>query len=50
MLQAFEAGRAEPFHYQANPYGKVIEVTVAPITKDGAFLGCVQSTVLKEEA
>ena len=43
MLKEFAAGRTEPFHYQANPYGNVIYVTVAPIIKNGTFLGCVQT-------
>ena len=49
MLQAFQNGRAEPFRYQATPYGKTILVTLAPMFKDGQCLGCVQSVVLKEE-
>jgi DUF438 domain-containing protein len=48
MLQAFENGRTEPFHYEANPYGKDILVALSPLLKDGRFLGCVQSVVMKE--
>lgn len=49
MIQAFREGRKEPFRYEAKPYGTPIFVTVAPILKDGKFLGCVQTVVLKEE-
>jgi DUF438 domain-containing protein len=49
MLQAFKHGREEPFRYEAKPYGTPIFVSVAPILKDGHFLGCVQTVVLKEE-
>ncbi len=49
MLQEFSAGRTEPFHYEAKPYGKVILVTLTPIIKDGQFVGCVQSVRLKDE-
>ena len=49
MLQDFEEGRTEPFHYEAKPYGKIILVTLSPIIKDGQFVGCVQSVQLKEE-
>jgi DUF438 domain-containing protein len=50
MLQEFEKGRTEPFHYGARPYGKAIVVTLSPILKDGEFVGCVQSVMLKEDA
>jgi len=49
MLREFSAGRTEPFHYEAKPYGKVILVTLTPIIKDGQFVGCVQSVRLKKE-
>ena len=49
MLQEFEKGRTEPFHYRARPYGKDIVVTLSPILKDGEFVGCVQSVMLKED-
>ena len=47
MLKEFAAGRKDPFHYQAKPYGKIIFVTLAPIIKKGKFLGCVQTVRLK---
>ena len=43
MLKEFEEGRKEYFHYQAKPYGKIIFVTLAPIIKNGEFVGCVQT-------
>lgn len=49
MLREFREGRTEPFHYEARPYGQTIEVTLSPILKDGAFIGCVQSVRLKEK-
>lgn len=49
MLKEFEKGRTAPFHYGARPYGKAIIVTLAPILKDGEFVGCVQSVMLKED-
>ncbi|MFC1580492.1 PAS domain-containing protein [Thermodesulfobacteriota bacterium] len=49
MIQAFKEGREEPFRYEAKPYGTPIFVSVAPILKEGKFLGCVQTVVLKEE-
>ena len=49
MLQDFEEGRTEPFHYEAKPYGEIVIVTLSPIIKDGQFVGCVQSVQLKEE-
>ena len=47
MLQEFSAGRTEPFHYEAKPYGELILVTLTPIIKDGQFVGCVQYVRLK---
>ena len=47
MLKEFEAGRKEPFHYEAKPYGKIIFVTLSPIIKNGEFVGCVQTVRLK---
>jgi sensor histidine kinase regulating citrate/malate metabolism len=49
MLQEFEEGRTAPFHYGARPYGKDIVVIFSPILKDGVFVGCVQSVMLKED-
>ena len=49
MLRDFRTGRTELFHYEARPYGKVISVTLAPLIKEGEFLGCVQTVRLKEE-
>ena len=49
MLQDFQKGRTEPFHYEAKPYGKTILVTVSPILEDGKFVGCTQSVQLKED-
>ena len=49
MLQDFQKGRTESFHYEAKPYGKTILVTVSPILKDGKFIGCTQSAQLKED-
>jgi PAS domain-containing protein len=49
MLQEFEKGRAEPFRYEARPYGEAIHVTLSPIVRDGEFVGCVQSVLLEEE-
>ena len=49
MLEAFEQGRTEPFHYEATPYGNTIIVTLSPIIKDGRFIGCIQSVQLKDE-
>ncbi len=49
MLLKFSEGRTEPFHYEARPYGKVIAVTLAPLRKDGQFIGCVHAVRLKEE-
>lgn len=47
MLKSFKDGRLEPFHYEAKPYGKEIIVTLAPIRKNDAFIGCVQTVRLK---
>jgi len=47
MLKEFEEGRKDHFHYEAKPYGKIIFVTLAPIIKNGEFLGCVQTVKLK---
>ena len=49
MLQDFQKGRMEPFHYQAKPYGKTILVTLSPISENGKFIGCIQSVLLKED-
>lgn len=48
MLKNFENGRTKPFLYEARPYGKVIFVTLAPLIKDGALVGCVQTIRTKE--
>ena len=47
MLEEFEEGRKEPFHYEAKPYGKPIAVTISPILKNGEFIGCVQTVRVK---
>lgn len=49
MIQDFQDGRVEPFHYEAKPYGKTILVTLSPIIKNGKFIGCVQAVQLKED-
>jgi DUF438 domain-containing protein len=49
MLQDFQKGRTEPFHYEAKPYGKTILVTLSPILKSGKFIGCTQSVQPKED-
>jgi sensor histidine kinase regulating citrate/malate metabolism len=49
MLQEFAAGRTAPFHYLAKPYGAPIMVTLTPIIKDRRFVGCVQTSRLKED-
>jgi DUF438 domain-containing protein len=49
MLQAFRKGRTRPFHYQAQPYGNIILVTLSPILKNGRFIGCTQSVQLKKD-
>ena len=43
MFKEFEAGRRDPFHYEAKPYGEIIFVTLSPIIKNGEFVGCVQT-------
>ena len=48
MLQEFDKGRTEPFRYEAKPYGEVLFVTLSPIRKDGEFVGCVQSVLLRK--
>lgn len=48
MLQEFERGRKDPFHYEAKPYGKSILVILSPILKNGKFIGCVQTVKLKD--
>jgi len=49
MLQDFQKGRTEPFHYQAKPYGKIILVTLSPVLENGIFIACVQAVRLKED-
>ena len=49
MLQAFQKGRTDPFHYEAKSYGKSILVTLSPILENGKFIGCVQSVQLKKD-
>lgn len=48
MLQDFQKGRTEPFHYQAKPYGEIILVTLSPILENGKFIGCAQSVQLEK--
>jgi sensor histidine kinase regulating citrate/malate metabolism len=48
MLQEFGKGRMDPFRYEAKPYGEVLFVTLSPIRKDGEFVGCVQSVLLRK--
>jgi hypothetical protein len=43
MLKEFEAGKQDPFHYEAKPYGEIIFVTRSPIIKNVKFVGCVQT-------
>ena len=50
MLEEFEAGRQDPFHYEAKPYGEIIFVTLSPIIKNGNFIGCVQTVRPKNNA
>ena len=50
MLKEFEAGRQDPFHYEAKPYGEIIFVTLSPIIKNGKFIGCVQTVRPKNNA
>ena len=49
MIQDFQKGRTEPFHYEAKPYGKTILVTLSPILENDKFIGCAQSVQLKED-
>ena len=49
MLQDFQKGRTEPFHYETKPYGKIILVILSPILENGKFIGCIQSVLLKED-
>jgi len=49
MLQDFQKGRTEPFHYQAKPYGEIILVTLSPILENGKFIACAQSVQLKKD-
>lgn len=49
MLQDFQKGRTEPFHYEAKPYGETILVTLSPILENGKFIGCVQSVQLRQD-
>ena len=46
----FKEGRKDPIHYEANPYGNIIFVTLSPIIKNGEFAGCVQTVRLKHTA
>ena len=48
MLHEFAEGRAEPFYYEAKPYGQAILITVAPIRNAGKFVGCAHCVRLKE--
>jgi DUF438 domain-containing protein len=50
MLKEFEAGRKDPFCYEAKPYGEIIFVTLSPIIKNGKFVGCVQTVRPKKTA
>jgi hypothetical protein len=49
MIQGFQKGRMEPFHYKAKPYGKTVSVAVSPILEDGRFVGFVQSVIPQEQ-
>jgi sensor histidine kinase regulating citrate/malate metabolism len=49
MIQDFQKGRTEPFHYEAKPYGKTILVTLSPILENDKLIGCAQSVQLKED-
>jgi DUF438 domain-containing protein len=49
MLQDFQKGRTEPFYFEVKPYGKIIVVILSPILKNGKFIGCIQSVLLKED-
>jgi DUF438 domain-containing protein len=48
MIQDFQKGRREPFHYKAKPYGKTIVVALSPILEKDRFLGCAQCVQLEE--
>jgi DUF438 domain-containing protein len=48
MLRDFQRGRTEPFHYEADPYGKKILVTLSPILNNGRLIGFLQTVKLKE--
>jgi PAS domain-containing protein len=50
MLQEFSAGRTEPFHYEARPYGETIQVTLTPLHKDGRFVGCLHCVRPKKDS
>lgn len=45
MIKKFQEGRAEPFRYEAKPYGKTLDVVVSPIRKGGVLVGCVQTVL-----
>jgi PAS domain S-box-containing protein len=47
MIKKFQEGRAEPFRYEAKPYGKALDVVVSPIIKGGVLVGCVQAVLPK---
>ena len=49
MIQDFQNGRTEPFHYEAKPYGKTILVTLSPLLENDTCIGCAQSVELKED-
>ncbi len=49
MLQDFQKGRTKPFYFEVKPYGKTILVILSPIVKNGQFIGCIQSVLLKED-
>jgi DUF438 domain-containing protein len=49
MIEAFQKGRTEPFHYEARPYGKTILVTLSPILENDSFIGCSQCVQIKED-
>ena len=49
MIREFTQGRAEPFHYDASPYGQLLSVTFSPVVIDGKFSGGVQAVILKED-
>lgn len=47
MIQDFQNGRVEPFHYEAKPYGETILVALSPIFENEKLIGCLQSVHLK---